>query len=89
MTMKGLNVQLDNLLRLNGYPVFEGYVDYLKDKAMDHAKREHETYIEIKKLEYIGLNVDLELFYIGEYDEYKEQISQITPQQLNKALTVQ
>jgi hypothetical protein len=89
MTMKGLNVQLDNLLRLNGYPVFEGYVDFLKDKAMDHAKREHETYIEIKKLEHIGVNVDLELFYIGEYNEYKEQTSQITPQQLNKALTVQ
>jgi hypothetical protein len=87
MTMKGLHQQLDNLLVLNGYPVFDGYKDYLKDRAIEHAEKEYEAFIEIKKLEHIGLNVELELFYQGEYDEYKEQTSLITLRQLNKALT--
>lgn len=88
MTMKGLHQQLDNLLVLNGYPVFDGYKDYLKDRAIEHAEKEYEAFIEIKKLEHIGLNVELELFYQGEYDEYKEQTSLITLRQLNKALTI-
>lgn len=88
MTMKGLHEQLDNLLRLNGYPVFDGYIDYLKDKAMEHAQREYETFLEIKKLEHIGVEVELASFYLGEYQEYKEQTSQITTRQLNKALAM-
>lgn len=89
MTMKILHNQLDNLLQLNGYPVFDGYVDYLKDKAMRHAEREHEIYIEILKLQHIGVNVDLDLYYQGEYSEYKEETSKITIKQLSKSLTVQ
>lgn len=89
MTMKILHNQLDNLLQLNGYPVFDGYVDYLKDKAMRHAEREHEIYIEILKLQHIGVNVDLDLYYQGEYSEYKEETSKITIRQLSKSLTIQ
>ncbi len=77
MTMESLHEQLDNLLTLNGYPVFDGYKDFLRDEAISHAEREHAEYIEIKKLEHIGIPVDLESFYIGEYDDYKEQTKQI------------
>jgi hypothetical protein len=86
MTMQGLHQQLDNLLVLNGYPVFGGYKDYLKDSAIKHAEKEYELFIEIKKLEHIGVNVDLEFFYQGEYDEYKEQTTQITLRQLSKSI---
>ena len=89
MTMNGLHQQLNNLLVLNGYPVFDGYKDYLKDRAIVHAEKEYEAFIEIKKLEHIGINVDLELFYQGEYGEYKEQTSQITPRQISKAIKIQ
>lgn len=89
MTMNGLHDQLDNLLRLNGYPVFDGYKDYLKDKAMEHAEREYEDFIEITKLEHLGINVDLELFYQGEYNEYKEQTSQIKLRQISAEMEKQ
>ncbi len=55
MTMLGLHEQLDNLLKLNGYPVFSGYSDSLKGKAVEHATREYEDFIEIQKLKHIGL----------------------------------
>lgn len=86
MTMKQLHDQLDNLLKLNGYPVFGGYEDFLKDKADAHAEREYKSYIEIKKLEHIGVNVDLELFYIGHYNEYKEQTNKISIKELNESI---
>lgn len=86
MTMKQLHDQLDNLLKLNGYPVFGGYEDFLKDKADAHAEREYKSYIEIKKLEHIGVKVDLESFYIGLYDEYKEQTNKISIKELNKSI---
>lgn len=86
MTMKGLHEQLDNLLRLNGYPVFDGYVDYLKDRALEHAQREYEAFLEIKKLEHLGLVVDLPSFYLGEYEEYKEQTSKVSLRQLSKGI---
>ncbi len=86
MTMQSLHEKLDDLLRFNDYPVFSGYKDYLKTRAMQHAKNEWEAFIEIKKLEYVGVKVDLELFHQGEYNEYKEQTLQITTKQLNKAL---
>ncbi len=89
MTMEGLHNQLDNLLTLNGYPVFDGYKDFLRDEAIRHAEAEHEEYIEIKKLEHIGIDVNLELFYVGEYDEYKEQTQNIHPRDLNKVCVVQ
>lgn len=86
MTMSMLHSQLDKLLELNGYAVFEGYKDYLKDDAKEHAQREYEKFLEIKKLEYIGINVDLELFYLGEYDELKPEIEKISTRELNKSL---
>lgn len=88
MTMKSLHEQLDNLLRLNGYPVFDGYIDYLKDRAIAHAEREYDTFLEIKKLEYLGVDVDLSSFYLGDYEDYKEQTSQVTIRQLNKSLAL-
>lgn len=89
MTMTSLHNQLDNLLKLNGYPVFDGYTDFLRDEAMLHAEREYEEYIEIKKLEHIGINVDIELFHLGEYEEYKEQTKNISIIELKKDLIPQ
>lgn len=69
MTMKSLHEQLDRLLRLNDYPVFEGYQDYLKDRAIAHAERE---YALLKKRIYIqsqGIEYDEDLYQAGEYDE--------------------
>jgi len=86
MTMVQLHNQLDNLLTLNGYPVFSGYKDYLKDEANAHVEREYKNFIEIKKLESLGITVDPVMFEIGEYDEYKEQTNQITMQKLNQVL---
>jgi hypothetical protein len=85
MTMHQLHDQLDKLLMLNGYPVFDGYKDWLKDEAREYVNREYELFIEKKKLEYLGVSVDLGLFYQGEYESYKDQTSQITIKQLNKA----
>jgi len=44
MTMEDLGAKLDQLLSTNDYPVFAGYDgrDYLKDRAMEHARREWE-----------------------------------------------
>ncbi|MER0216075.1 MAG: hypothetical protein DU481_07760, partial [Nitrosomonas sp.] len=86
MTMKQLHDQLDNLLKLNGYPVFGGYEDFLRKDADKHAEREYESYIEIKKLEHIGVKVDLELFYIGNYDEYKEQTNKISIKEIGESI---
>jgi hypothetical protein len=41
MTMKELGRKLDDLLRVNDYPVFDGYKDYLKDRAIKHAQVEY------------------------------------------------
>ncbi|SEN71633.1 RhuM family protein [Nitrosomonas marina] len=78
LTMKQLHDQLDNLLKLNGYPVFEGYMDYIRDEAMKHAESEYETFIELKKLEMLGVDVDYTDYVIGEYNLYREQMDQIT-----------
>lgn len=89
MTMNMLHTQLDKLLELNGYEVFEGYSDYIKDHALEHAQQEYEKFLEIKKLEHLGVDVDLELFYIGEYDEWKSETVKITSRVLHKALMLQ
>ena len=85
LTMSMLHSQLDRLLELNGYEVFDGYKDYLKDNAKEHALREYEKFLEIKKLEYIGVDVDVDLFDLGEYDEWKPTIEKITIRELNKS----
>lgn len=40
MTMNDLAKKLDALLATNDYPVFSGYRDYLKERAMEHAEIE-------------------------------------------------
>ena len=40
MTMEDLAGKLDELLKTNDYAVFQGYRDYLKDRAMEHAAAE-------------------------------------------------
>ena len=85
LTMKGLHQQLDNLLELNGYPVFDGYRDYIKDDAMRHAEVEHKKYIDIKKLEMLGVNVDIFDYEIGEYEEnFRYEMDAISMQKLRK-----
>lgn len=88
ITMQQLREKLDELLRFNGYEVFHTYEDSLKEIAIEHAENEYAMFLEIKRLEHLGIEVDLELFYMGEYDEYKEQTCQITRQQLTKALAM-
>ena len=41
MTMAELATKLDDLLKFNEYPVFKGYKDYLRDKAVKHAVAEY------------------------------------------------
>ena len=41
LTMADLTAKLDSLLSVNDYPVFKGYKDYLRDKAINHAKTEY------------------------------------------------
>jgi hypothetical protein len=40
MTMDDLARKLDELLKTNEYAVFNGYRDFLKDRAMQHAEAE-------------------------------------------------
>lgn len=84
LTMKDLHEQLDKLLELNGYPVFDGYNDFLKDRALEHAERELELFIEIKKLEMLGVNVDLVDYDNGAYKHYQQQIDGMSLMQLKK-----
>ncbi|MER9061402.1 RhuM family protein [Mesorhizobium sp. M0698] len=41
LRMADLTTKLDSLLSVNDYPVFKGYKDYLRDKAINHAKAEY------------------------------------------------
>ncbi len=69
MTMKSLHKQLDRLMELNDYPIFDGYKDWLKDQAVDHAKRELILYKKRMKIESLGIKYDEELLALGEYDD--------------------
>jgi hypothetical protein len=69
MTMKSLHAQLDRLLTLNDYPVFDGYQDFIKDEAMRHAKIELGLYKKRKKIQSLGIEYDEEALAAGEYDE--------------------
>jgi len=40
LTMKELTLKLDQLFAINEYPVFNGYGDFLRDKAKEHAEIE-------------------------------------------------
>ncbi|MDR9759006.1 RhuM family protein [Rhizobium redzepovicii] len=69
MTMKSLHEQLDRLLTLNDYPVFDGYKDFIKDEAVRHAKVELGLYKKRIKIEAMGIEYDEEALSYGEYDE--------------------
>jgi hypothetical protein len=45
MTMGELSTKLDELMKFNDYPVFNGYKDYLKDKAVNHATAEYAMFL--------------------------------------------
>ncbi|WP_435658068.1 RhuM family protein [Brucella pituitosa] len=72
MTMQSLHDQLDRLLTLNNYPVFDGYKDFIKKEAMDHAKVEFELFQKRRQIEAKGLEYDEEALSLGEYDEFLE-----------------
>lgn len=69
MTMASLHKQLDRLLTLNDYPVFDGYKDFIKEEAMRHAKQELGLYKKRLKIESMGISYDEEALASGEYDE--------------------
>ena len=69
MTMASLHEQLDRLLKLNNYPVFDGWKDYLKDEAERHARIEHGLYKKRLKIEAKGIEYDEEALADGEYDD--------------------
>lgn len=45
MTMAELMKKFDELLAVNDYPVFKGYKDYYKDKAVRHAQAEYAMFL--------------------------------------------
>lgn len=69
MTMQSLHDQLDRLLTLNNYPVFDGYKDFIKNEAMSHAQIEFELYQKRRQIEAKGIEYDEEALSLGEYDE--------------------
>ncbi len=72
MTMQSLHDQLDRLLTLNNYPVFDGYKDFIKKEAMDHAEIEFALFQKRKKIEALGIEYNEEALSLGEYDELLE-----------------
>jgi len=44
LTMREMDQKFDQLLEVQGYPVFSQYGAYLKDAAMQHAERGFERY---------------------------------------------
>ena len=82
LTMKQLHDQLDVVLKVNGYPVLEGYQDYLKSDAMHHAEKEYERFINIKKLTMLGVEFDPMEYELGEYADYQEALDNISMKDL-------
>lgn len=69
MTMNSLHEQLDKLLTLNGYPVFDGYQDFIKDEAITHARREHTLFKKRIRIETLGIEYSEEALADGDYDD--------------------
>lgn len=69
MTMKSLHKQLDRLMALNDYPVFDGYKDFLKEDAKRHAKQELTLFKKRLKIEAMGIEYDEVALAAGEYDD--------------------
>lgn len=73
-TMKELHNKLDEYIKINEYPVWDGYKSQLNAEAQRHAEAEYELYVKLQKLKLSGIDVDLELFYNGGYDDvYKDK----------------
>lgn len=72
MTMQSLHNQLDRLLTLNNYAVFDDYKDFIKIEAMNHAEIEFKLYQKRKKIEALGIEYNEEALSLGEYDEILE-----------------
>jgi hypothetical protein len=89
LTMVKLHNQLDNLLQLNGYPVFDGYKDFIKKEAIQHAELEYSRFIELKKLEMLEVTVDQIDYDSGSYQEYKEEMGKISMVKLKQHLKIQ
>lgn len=51
LTMKVMDEKFDQLLEVQGYPVFSAYGDYLKKAALQHAERELEVYRQRMRIE--------------------------------------
>lgn len=51
LTMKEMDEKFDQLLAVQGYPVFSEYGSYLKKAALEHAERELEVYRQRMRLE--------------------------------------
>jgi hypothetical protein len=72
MTMDSLHGQLDRLLTLNDYPVFDGYQDYLRDEAIAHAERELRDYQKRMTIESQGMEYDAETLAVSSHIEYSD-----------------
>ncbi|MBS1044535.1 RhuM family protein [Gluconobacter japonicus] len=72
MTMESLRRQLDRLLELNDYPVFDGYRDFLKQESLEHTAEQFALYQIRLRVEATGLTYDPDLYSIGEYDDILE-----------------
>jgi hypothetical protein len=44
LTMAEMSRKFDELITVQGHPVFREYRDYLKERAMAHAEREYEAF---------------------------------------------
>ena len=51
ITMEEMNEKFDQLLEVQGYPVFSEYGSYLKGAAVKHAELEYEKYKQRMKIE--------------------------------------
>ena len=84
LTMAELHQYLDDLLVFNGYELFGGYQDFLKNDAERHAKIEFMSYVKIQRLKALGLAVKLDAFEAGEYQDYYEEAEKISMKRLTK-----
>jgi hypothetical protein len=42
--MQEMSSKFDELLAVQGHPIFQGYKDFLRDRAISHAEREYAAY---------------------------------------------
>ncbi|WP_312531359.1 RhuM family protein [Paracoccus sp. (in: a-proteobacteria)] len=73
MTMQSLHGQLDRLLTLNNYKVFDDWKDFIKPEAERHVRAEIALYRKRLKLEAMGIEYDEIAMEDGEYDDLLNQ----------------